>query len=91
MLSYFFSSVKTKKVSTRSLLREKAASDSQLLLGRVYRVSSPSLNLAEPGFESGPVGPGTVALSGSGYLFFQILILLPITGLTASSYVLAIY
>lgn len=32
------------------------------------------------------MGPGTAALSGSGFLFFQILILLLISGLTANLY-----
>lgn len=85
MLPYFFCSVKTKKVSKRYLLREKAASDSQLLLGCVYSASSCALNLTELGFESGPVGPGIAALSGSGFASSRLILPL-ISGLTANLY-----
>lgn len=79
MLPSFFGSVKTKKVSKRSLLRAKnKPSDSQLLLGYVYRVGSEALNLAKPGFE--PVlWELAQLLSGSGLSLFQIPILLLIS------------
>lgn len=84
MLPSFFGSVKTKKVSKRSLLRAKAEkknkpSDSQLLLGYVYRVNSEALNLAKPGCERVLWGLAQL-LSGSGRGFFQILILLLTSG-----------
>ena len=86
MLPSFFGSVKTKKVSKRSLLSAKnKPSDSQLLLGYVYRVGSEALNLAKPGFE--PVLWGLAQLlSGSGLSLFQIPILLLISGQRPSAF-----